>query len=110
MPTIAERYKQLIDADTRWTFSLEELGKQLSLRRDDARKCFVEKYGITPGQYRIQMRLGQITNLITSSDLSTKEIAWHCGLKNVTYLNALTSKYFDATPMQLIKRFRRVNK
>lgn len=110
LPSVAERYKRLIDADVRWTMSLEELGKKLALRRDDVRKCFIEKYGITPQQYRINMRLAQITNLITSSDLSVKEIAWHCGLKNVTYLNALTSKYFDATPLELIKKFRRVNK
>lgn len=110
MPSVAERFKQLIDADVRWTMSLEELSGQLSMRRDDVRKCFVDKFGIQPGQYRIQQRLGLIMNLITSSTFSTKEIAWQCGLKNVTYLNALTSKHFAATPSELIKRFRRINK
>ncbi len=110
MPSVAERYKQLIDADVKWTMSLEQLSSQLSMRRDDIRKCFVEKFGIQPGKYRIQQRLGLIMDLITSSNLSAKEITWQCGLKNVTYLNALTSKYFNATPMELIKRFRRINK
>lgn len=108
--SVAERYKQLIDADIRWTMSLEQLSRQLSMRRDDIRKCFVEKFGIQPGQYRIQQRLGQIMDLITSTNMSAKEIAWQCGLKNVTYLNALTSKYFSATPTELIKRFRRICK
>lgn len=109
-PSIAERYKQLIDADIQWKYSLEELSDQLSSRRDITRDQFVEEFGMMPGKYRIQRRLGYIMDLITSSDLSAKEIAWQCGLKNVTYLNSLTKKHFNATPSELIHRFRRVVK
>jgi len=109
-PLAADRYKQLIDADIQWDFSLEELSDKLNLRRDCARSCFCEKFGISPGKYRIQQRLGRIMELISSSDLSLKEIAWQCGLKNVTYLNSLTRKHFNATPSELLRKFRVGNK
>ncbi len=107
-PTMADRYKQLIDADVHWFHTLEELGAQLDLSRDEARACFQQKFGLTPGKYRIQQRLARIMELITSSNLSIKEIAWECGLKNVTYLNAITKRHFDSTPAALIRHFRRV--
>ena len=109
-PALADRYKQLIDADIQWQYSLEELSCKLGVKRDHARACFFKKYGISPGKYRIQQRLGHIMDLISTSNLSAKEIAWQCGLKNVTYLNALTQKHFDATPSELIQHFRRINK
>ena len=102
----AERFKNLIDSDIQWEFSLDELGARLGLRRDVARKLFIEKFNTTPGQYRIQQRLARIIELISQSDLSLKEIAWQCGLKNVTYLNSLTVKHFNSTPSELVKRFR----
>ncbi len=104
--TPADRYKNLIDSDVQWEFSLEELGGMLNLRRDVARNIFFEKFKITPSEYRIQQRLARIIELISSSDLSLKEIAWQCGLKNVTYLNSLTVRHFNSTPSELIKRFR----
>ncbi len=107
-PTLADRYKQLIDADVHWFHTLEELGEQLNLSRDEARACFQQKFGLTPGKYRVQQRLARIMELITSSNLSVKEIAWECGLKNVTYLNAITKRHFDSTPAALIRHFRRV--
>ena len=107
-PTLADRYRQLIDADVHWSHTLEELGGQLNLSRDEARACFQEKYRVTPGKYRMQRRLARIMELITSSNLSVKEIAWECGLRNVTYLNAVTRRHFDSTPTALIRHFRRV--
>ena len=107
-PSLADRYKQLVDADVHWSYTLEELGAQLNLSRDEARACFQANYGVTPGKYRMQRRLARIMELITSSSLSVKEIAWECGLKNVTYLNAITKRHFDSTPTNLIRHFRRI--
>lgn len=102
----AERFKNLIDSDIQWEFSLDELSSKLGMRRDVARKAFIEKFNISPGKYRIQQRLARIIELISMSDLSLKEIAWQCGLKNITYLNSLTSKYFNSTPGDLLRRLR----
>ena len=102
-----DRFKNLIDSDTQWEFSLDELSRILGLRRDVARKMFIEKYKVTPRQYRIRHRLARIIELLSSSDLSLKEIAFQCGLKNVTYLNSLSMKYFNCSPGELMKRLRK---
>ncbi len=107
---VAGKLKQLIDADELCEHTLEELSRLAGVSRNQARRCFIAAYGEPPGEYRIKMRLGRIIDMICSSDLEMKEIAFRNGIKNVTYLNQLTRMHFNATPRELCRRLRDIER
>ena len=76
------------------------------MNRDLLRQRFIERYNLTPREYRIRKRLVRILHLFTYSDMSLKEIAADVGMKNVTHLNALIRKYYGKTPRQLCQEYR----
>lgn len=106
IPNMADRFRQLIDTDVTWEYTLEELADRLGLCRDSARTVFVQRFGIAPGKYRARDRLGRVLNMISGTDQSMKEIAFACGFKNVTYLNSLIRKNFNLTPLSLRRQIR----
>ncbi len=103
--SISERLRKLIDNDTQWKHSLDELCAQVGIGRDRGRKCFFERYSILPGDYRIKRRLAMILNLLNSTDISIKEIAYRCGISHEAYLSALVRKHFQLSPQQLRRKY-----
>jgi AraC family transcriptional regulator len=51
--------------------------------------CFVTAFGVSPYQFVLDMRVERAKSLIRTSNLSAKEIAWRCGLKNISQLSKL---------------------
>ena len=107
---IPEKLRRLIDNDEQEQYSLEELCAMVGVGRDFGRKCFFERYRILPGDYRRKRRIAQILNLLNSTDLSLKEIAYRYGISHQAYLSALIREKFQLTPTELRQIYRCIKK
>ena len=101
-----ELFRKLLDEDDHYEKSILRHCRDLGVNRDLLRQRFIERYNLTPREYRIRKRLVRILHLFTYSDMSLKEIAADVGMKNVTHLNALIRKYYGKTPRQLCQEYR----
>ena len=97
-------FKQKIELDATWKYTLEELSGQMKYNRDYLRREFQRRYQISPHEYRTKKRLQDIVNLLSNTSLSIKEIAFHLGMKNASYLNIFLKQHFNATPKQIRKQ------
>lgn len=107
---VAEKLKRLIDNNDTWNCSIEDLCDHMNVSRDYARRCFFSYYRILPRDYRIQRRVSRIIELLTTTDLSIKEIAELCGISNATYLCGLIRDNCGITPKELRKKYRKIEK
>lgn len=101
-----ELFRQLLDEDDHYEKSILRICRDLGENRDLLRQRFIDRYKLTPREYRIRKRLVRILHLFTYSDLSLKEIAADVGMKNVTHLNALIRKHYGKTPRELCLEYR----
>ena len=101
-----ELFRKLLDKDEHYEKSILQHCSDLGENRDLLRQRFIDRYKLTPREYRIRKRLVRILHLFTYSDMSLKEIAADVGMKNVTHLNALIRKYYGKTPRQLCQEYR----
>ena len=103
---IVERFRKSLDGDTHCEKSILRHCRELGVNRDVLRARFVDRYKISPHEYRINRRLKRILYLITYSNLSLKEIADDVGMKHVSHLNLLIRKYYGKTPGELCREHR----
>ena len=101
-----ELFRKLLDEDDHYEKSILRHCRDLGVNRDLLRQRFIERYNLTPREYRIRRRLVRILHLFTYSDMSLKEIAADVGMKNVTHLNALIRQHYGKTPRQLCREYR----
>jgi len=105
-----ELFRKVLDGDEHYEKSILRICRDLGENRDLLRQRFIDRYKLTPREYRIRKRLVRILHLFTYSDMSLKEIAADVGMKNVTHLNALIRKYYGKTPRQLCQEYRSVRR
>ena len=103
---VVEIFRKLLDGDEHYEKSILRHCRDLGVNRDLLRQRFIDRYKLTPREYRIRKRLVRILHLFTYSDLSLKEIAADVGMKNVTHLNALIRLHYGKTPRQLCREYR----
>ena len=96
-----ELFRRRLAEDTRWQYSIMEHCRRLGLNRDRLRQDFAARYNISPGEYRIQMRLRKILSLLAYSDLSLKEIAFETGMKNQSHLSTFIRGRCGKSPSEL---------
>ncbi len=101
-----ELFRKRLDDDDRCEKSILTHCRELGENRDLLRQRFVERYKMTPREYRIRKRLTKILYLFTYSKMNLKEIADDVGMKNVTHLNGVIRKYYGKTPRQLCMEYR----
>ena len=62
------------------------------------RKLFLEKYGTTPHQYLLEIRLNRAKQLLAEGYLSVTEIAEHCGFTNLYHFSRTFKSRVGETP------------
>lgn len=102
-----ELLRKQLEQDTQWQYSITEHCSRLGGNRDLLRNKFVERYQISPGDFRRQMRLRRILHLIVYSSMSLKEIAFECGMKNLSHLSSFIRKECGKTASDLCREYRR---
>lgn len=101
VPAIVKSYKQRIDEDDCFRYSLAETADAVGFSPLHLRRLFTKHYRVGPSEYRARLRLKRIAGLFGDSNLSLKEIADAVGMKNVTHLHFFIKKRCGMTPSQL---------
>ena len=100
---IAGRLKHALDEDCCFLRTLSEHCYTLGCSVGHARRCFQERYNITPGEYRMRKKFELLKLLLGSSQLSQKEIAAAAGMKNVTHLHSFIRQRTGMSVSELVK-------
>lgn len=102
-----EQFRKRLAEDVQWEKSILEHCQQMGVNRDQLRKEFFQRYNISPGEYRMEMRLRKILHLLAYSNLSLKEIAFESGMKNLSHLSSFVRARCGKTPTVLAKEYRK---
>ena len=103
---LAERFRRAIDDDQTFSVPLDELAIQVGSAIGPARRCFLMRYGLAPGEYRVQRRQNRILELLGQTSHPLERIAREVGMKNATHLYAFVRRRFGVTPRTLRRQFR----
>ena len=67
---------------------------------------FVRRYGISPGQYMLRLRLANALDLLVQGELSVKETANACGFSDEKYFSRLFKSKYGYPPSDIHKKMR----
>lgn len=76
----------------------KRISDQLNVSYSWFRKVFKQYTGLPPAQYHMQLRLQKAQELLTSSSLTVKEIAYHLGFNSRFYFTRLFTQKTGITP------------
>ena len=81
-------------------FTLEQLGKKFGLSAGYICTLFAKKHNTTLTCFVTQARMEHAVVLLTTSNLSLKQIANECGYKDYFYFNKVFKGYYGMAPSQ----------
>ena len=101
-----EKLKRLIDEDSTFSRSIQELSRSCGMTPDHMRVLFQKRFHISPLAYRNQKRGTYMMELIANSSLSVKEISYRTGFRHVSHFCMEHRKLYGITPLEGIRKFR----
>jgi AraC-like DNA-binding protein len=78
--------------------SLPELARSLGVSYTWFRRTFTHHTGLSPHQYRLQLRVGRARALLGETPLTVKEIAFRCGFESEQYFCRLFKRKTGVSP------------
>ncbi len=90
-------------------FALDEAMRDLPLQYDYLRKLFRREMGMTPLEYRTQLRMkraAQMLGAMWAPDCSVGEIAQQCGYDDALYFSRVFKKHFGCSPTAYAEKCR----
>ncbi len=77
---------------------VEDLAKVANLSKSHFCRVFHQQIGITPGDFLTKLRIEKSCALLTSSNLSVKEVAQSCGFSDSSYFCKVFRKHTGVSP------------
>ena len=78
--------------------SVSTLAEECGITESYFRRIFTRKYGVSPKEYIIRLRMGYAKDLLSSGDVSVTEAAEICGYSEVTHFSREFSKRVGVPP------------
>lgn len=78
--------------------SIDDMARLSNISRYHFSRLFTASEGIPPGEYLLKLRLHHAMELLRTTRLSCKEIAFRCGFNSAAYFCRYFKKAFDVTP------------
>ncbi len=94
----------LLAGDLEEKHSLEQIARKLGLGYSYFRRRFKAQTGLSPKQYRIEMRHHRAKNLLLNSELTVKEISEQLGYSSPFHLSQEFSRIAGVSPLKWRKR------
>ena len=83
----------------------EQVAEQVCMSYSWFRKMFRDYTGMSPARYMQELKLQRAKNMLVSSTLSIKEIAYTLCYEDASYFSALFKKYLGCSPIQYRNQF-----
>jgi transcriptional regulator GlxA family with amidase domain len=87
-----------MEQDLRTPLLMTDLSQALGLSRRQLERRFQSTTGLSPAQYRMQLRLVRARWLLTNTDMPVQDIAAECGFSDATALARSGKKAWGASP------------
>jgi transcriptional regulator GlxA family with amidase domain len=94
---IHEAMRHMADP-TRDTVPLAELARTLGVSYTWFRRMFAHHTGLSPHQYRLQLRVGRARTLLSETALTVKEVAFRSGFESEQYFCRLFRRKTGVSP------------
>ncbi len=99
-PVWAQKLQKLKFSKEFFTYTIDDLCKQLNYSRAQLNRLFNVRFGMSPHEYLLSNRLLYAQNLLITTDLSTTKVANVIGYSNLAQFNIVFKKKFGITPGQ----------
>ncbi len=94
---IHEAMRRMADP-TQDTVHLKDLARGLGVSYSWFRRTFAHHTGLSPHQYRLQLRVGRARTLLSETALTVKEVAFRCGFESEQYFCRLFRRKTGTSP------------
>lgn len=101
----AIRLRELIQAFAFENTSLKKIYEETQLSPAYAKTLFRKAFGVTPVEYRVQLRLRRARELLTSSRLNVSQTAFAVGFTDPLYFSKKFHQTYGMQPSKLILDF-----
>lgn len=81
----------------------DALASEMFLGRAQLNRKIKAITGMTVTEFILQLRIKMAKELLTTTDLTVSEVAYHCGMDNISYFTTLFKKVTGVTPGQYRK-------
>ena len=98
--TAASRISDYIKSNLTERLSLAEICKGTGVSKNKLYKISHRQFGMTIGEYVTSLRLSEAKHLLTSTDLSVREISERVGIIDYNYFIRLFKKAMGVTPLK----------
>lgn len=98
VPASAEGLKRDIELNFAGSISLNELIRKYGISQEAMTRMFSAAFGISPGKYRLVMRLRLACRHLEQTRYSIKEISDLCGFSGQNYFCRIFRKYMKMSP------------
>jgi len=96
-----ERSKFFIRENLESKIDFKELAASLNLSYSYFRTMFKQHAGISPGQYHLQLRLIRAKELLLTTKMPVKQIAFETGFDSAYYFSRMFKEKIKATPTEI---------
>ncbi len=103
-----EKFKRLLETRACDNVSIDELAAEVQMSADHLRTLFHQRFGRSPLEFRIALRLAMAKELLCSSNLYIKEVAHRVGYPDPLYFSRAFKAHFGVSPREVIRRARHV--
>ncbi len=90
--------RKLLGENLSTDYSVETLSARVKLNRTTLQQVFRQVYGMTIYEYRTQVRMQEVRNLLLRDDLTVTEVAGRCGYTNASKFAAVFRKVTGMNP------------
>jgi AraC-like DNA-binding protein len=103
---VHEAMRRMADP-TQDTLHLKDLARGLGVSYSWFRRTFAHHTGLSPHQYRLQLRVGRARTLLSETALTVKEVAFRCGFESEQYFCRLFRRKAGVSPGEWRRSARR---
>ena len=104
MDQVISESQAMLAGDLSGKLSLEEIAGKLGVGYSYFRRSFKSQTGLSPKQYRIEIRHHRVKNLLLNTSLTLKEISQDLGYSSPFHLSQEFSRFAGVSPQQWRQR------
>ncbi len=105
-----DRIYKYINENFLKTITLNQLSQFVHLDKTYLSRLFKNKFGVSPIDYVIYLRLDHARNLLLSTNMTVADISACCAYKNISFFISCYKKKYGLTPAEHRKQMWRKNK